>query len=117
MAVTDDTGAVVERYEYDDYGAPQIMDPAGSPRSSSVASIWHLFNGRRYDTETGLYYYRTRYMDPAAGRFTTRDTIGIWGDPFNLGNGYAYVGNNPWTWVDPWGLDVRGSGGIGTAGY
>jgi hypothetical protein len=27
-----------------------------------------------------LYWYRTRYLDPIAGRFTTRDTIGIWGE-------------------------------------
>ncbi len=26
----------------------------------------------RYDPETGLYYYRTRYLDPLTGRFTTR---------------------------------------------
>jgi RHS repeat-associated protein len=58
----------------------------------------------RFDNETGWYYYRTRYMDPFTGRFTTRDTIGIWGDPFNVGNGYTYVNNNPWTKLDPFGL-------------
>ena len=30
MAVTDDAGAVVERYEYDDYGTPMVMDAAGN---------------------------------------------------------------------------------------
>lgn len=44
-------------------------------------------------------------MDPSVGRFTTRDTIGIWGDPSNLGNSYTYVGNNPQTFVDPFGLE------------
>jgi hypothetical protein len=29
--------------------------------------------------------------------------LGIWGDPSNLGNGYTYVGNNPWSYLDPWG--------------
>lgn len=48
----------------------------------------------------GWNYYRTRYMDPKAGRFTTRDTIGIWGDPAEMGNGFSYVGNNPATYVD-----------------
>jgi len=41
---------------------------------------------------------------PIAGRFTTRDVIGIWGDLLNLGSGYTYVGNNPLTYVDPSGL-------------
>jgi len=40
-----------------------------------------------------------------AGRFTSRDTIGIWGDPQGVGNGLAYVGNNPWKWFDPLGLE------------
>ncbi|MCK4340748.1 MAG: RHS repeat-associated core domain-containing protein [Phycisphaerae bacterium] len=65
----------------------------------------YLFTGRRYDPETGWYYYRTRYLDPVAGRFTTRDAIGLWGDPLNLGNGYTLVGNNPLTRLDPFGLD------------
>ncbi|MBW8017968.1 MAG: RHS repeat protein, partial [Planctomycetes bacterium] len=98
MAVTDSAGAVVERYEYGDYGEPDfILTTAGVDNP-------YLFNGRRYDDETGLYYYRTRYLDPKAGRFVSRDTIGIWGDASNLGNGSAYVGNNPWTNTDPMGL-------------
>jgi hypothetical protein len=46
-------------------------------------------------------------MDPEIGRFISRDTIGLWGDPNNLGNGQAYVGNNPWTGLDPYGEDGR----------
>ncbi|MBN1342917.1 MAG: hypothetical protein JXQ73_09575, partial [Phycisphaerae bacterium] len=34
-------------------------------------------------------------------RFTSRDSIGIWGDEGNLGNAFAYVGSNPWTRLDP----------------
>ncbi|MCP4592167.1 MAG: RHS repeat protein, partial [bacterium] len=105
MAVTDATGAVVERYEYQDYGQP--IDPvtlapiAGDP---SPIGNPYLFTGRRYDPETAWYYYRTRYLDPIAGRFTTRDTIGVWGDPLNLGNEYTYAGNNPVSYRDPYGL-------------
>lgn len=104
MAVTDATGAVVERYEYNDYGQPLIFDNSGTSRTASAIGNSLMFTGRAYDAETGLYYYRTRYYDPILGRFTTRDTIGAWGDPTNLGNGYAYVGNNPWTMTDPMGL-------------
>ena len=114
MAVTDSAGSVVERYEYDDYGTPTIMDAAdnaltlsdGTPLTSSPIANPYLFTGRRYDPEFGWYNYRTRYLDPAAGRFTTRDVIGIWGDPMEFGNGYAYVGNNPLVWLDPYGESI-----------
>jgi len=71
-----------------------------------------LFTGRRYDAETGLYYYRTRYLDSAAGRFITRDTIGIWGDPEELGNGYTYVANRPSSATDPSGSLIATAHGV-----
>ncbi|MBW8040906.1 MAG: hypothetical protein FVQ85_13000 [Planctomycetes bacterium] len=110
MAVSDSAGNVVERYEYGDYGKPEFFDFFGGPLPGSAIANPYLFNGRRYDQETGLYYYRTRYMDPAAGRFTSRDTLGIWGDSANLGNGSTYAGNNPWSNLNPFGQKT--SGGI-----
>ena len=104
MAVTDEAGAVVERYEYGDYGEPVFLDPVGVERGQSAVGNPYVFTGRRFDEETGFLYYRTRYLDPTVGRFKTRDTIGIWGDPDNFGNGYTYVGNDPPSQVDPLGL-------------
>jgi RHS repeat-associated protein len=109
MAVTNANGLVVERYEYLDYGEPSFFDSSGSPIGDSAIGNPYLFTGRRYDPESGLYYYRTRYLDPVAGRFTSRDTIGIWGDLGNLGNGTAYVGNRSPTDNDPsgrWGEHI-----------
>jgi RHS repeat-associated protein len=104
MAVTDAAGNAIERYEYGDYGRPQFFSGAGAPLVQSLVGNPYAFSGRRYDQESGLYYFRTRYLDPAAGRFLSRDPIGIWGDRENLGNASAYVGNNPWTNTDPLGL-------------
>ena len=103
-AVSDAAGSVVERYRYGDYGQPTITDAAGSRRAASAIGNPYLFTGRRYDDESGLYYYRTRYLDPRAGRFTTRDPIGIWADTLNRGNALAYAGSNPLSNLDPTGL-------------
>jgi RHS repeat-associated protein len=108
VALVDEAGTVVERYDYDDFGTPYFYDGQGNPRAGSAYANRVLFTGRTWEAASGLYYYRTRWYDPKAGRFTSRDSIGLWGDEANLGNGYAYVGNNPWTWVDPWGEEPFG---------
>jgi len=109
VALTDATGNVVERYEYDDYGRPvnavTLSPIAGNP-SASLINNPLLFNGRRYDVETGWYDYRTRYLDPRAGRFITRDTIGIWGDSADKGNGTNALAVNPTSFLDPYGDKV-----------
>jgi RHS repeat-associated protein len=93
--VTDTNGNVVEQYRYSDYGAPSFFDGSGAPLAGTQITNNTLYTGRRFDTETSLYYYRTRYLDPNAGRFITRDSIGIWGDSTALGNGFTYCGNSP----------------------
>lgn len=93
--MTDDHGAVGERYTYEAYGKTTITDGGGVPRSQTAISNPLLFTGRRLDNETGFYYFRNRYLNPIEGRFIQRDPIGTWVDRVNLGNAYAYVGNNP----------------------
>ncbi len=109
VALTDSTGAVVERYGYGNFGRPTVYDANWNTRTATAYGNSYLFTGRRYDPETGLYWYWTRYYDPRAGRFTSRDSIGIWGDLLNIGNGLTYVGNNPWSLVDPMGLCAENS--------
>lgn len=50
--------------------------------------------------ETGLHYNWHRHYDPAIGRFTQPDPIGLIDGP----NRYAYVKNDPMQLVDPTGL-------------
>jgi RHS repeat-associated protein len=104
-AVSDATGSVVERYDYADYGQPSFYSASGTSIGASAIANAFLFNGHRYDPETGYYNFRTRYLEPSAGRFVNRDTIGVWGDAANLGNAFAFVANNPATMLDPFGTD------------
>jgi RHS repeat-associated protein len=91
IALSDVNSLIVERYSYDVFGEPNRTSDVNNP---------YLFTGRRYDEETGLYYYRARYYDYYIGRFLQTDPVG-YDDGLNL---YIYVGNNPLEWVDPWGL-------------
>ena len=78
---------------------------------SDIASATHIGNlnpfryrGYYYDTETGLYFLKTRYYDPEIGRFITIDDISyIDPETINGLNLYAYCGNNPVMDIDPTG--------------
>jgi RHS repeat-associated protein len=118
--LTNPAGLLKEAYQYDAYGGHRVFTPGANaavdfggddvvvPGSSCVAffacavSNPFRFTGRRFDVGD-LYDFRTRNLSPHLGRFLSRDTIGVWGDPGNFGNGYAYAGNNPGTAVDPFG--------------
>ena len=61
----------------------------------------HHYTGQRWDSGTGLYWYRSRWYDPTLARFIQPDTlVPNPGDPQSL-NRYSYVGNNPVRFRDP----------------
>lgn len=92
VAMTDATGAVVDKYSYGIYG-----------ESNSLSGNPYRFTGRRLDPETGLYYNRARYYSASLGRFMQNDPIGYAGGD----NLYAYVLNDPVDLTDPSGLDTQ----------
>jgi RHS repeat-associated protein len=99
-AITGENGDLVERVSYDTFGKPSFTDAASQPLTSSSIGNDILFQGRRYDKETNLYYYRARYYDPIMGRFLQTDPMG-YRDSMNLYQGFNM---NPINFLDPWGL-------------
>lgn len=98
--ITGATGELVERYEYDVYGEVAIFDGNNNPLATSAIGNPYLFTGRRFDPESGNYYYRARIYSPSLGRFLSMDPLGLAAGDYNL---YRYVFNNPVNFVDPTG--------------
>jgi len=94
VALSNSNGDSCQSYEYSAYGQVAASDP------NFIANPY-MFTGRRFDIETGLYYYRARYYNPHIGRFMQTDPVG-YDDGINW---YAYCGNNPVGRIDPSGLD------------
>ena len=72
------------------------------PRSVAINSLVNrfTFHGRPVDVETGLYYFRNRYLDPELGRFVTTDPLGFQDGPSQ----YQFAGYSPFNFGDPYGL-------------
>ena len=76
------------------------LDP--TEHTESFVKNTSLFQGRTLDPETGLYYFRARYLQPELGRFLQGDPMGF-KDSMNL---YQSFGNNPVNFSDPMGEAV-----------
>ena len=98
-AIVDESGNIVESYDYNAFGLMKIYDASGTVISHSAVDNIITYTGRHYDVESGMYHYRNRIYSPKLGRFLQRDPKG-YVDGMNL---YAYVRNNPLKSLDPMG--------------
>jgi RHS repeat-associated protein len=93
LALADSSGALNTSYTYEPFGNTTVGGSNPNP---------YQFTGRENDG-TGLYFYRARYYSPTFQRFIAQDPSGfVRGGP----NVYAYVSNNPLSFLDPFGLQA-----------
>ena len=114
-ALTDVVQRIVEGYQYDAYGQQTVFeagddgivtfgddDIISSEFADSAVGNPFLFTGRRYDAESGNYFYRARMYSTQMGRFLQRDPLGYI-DGLNI---YQYVHSNPANVRDPHGTNA-----------
>jgi len=103
VQTTNSSGTVVKNYSFDSFGNDIGTTQSGG--SGSTDGNPFRFAGEYFDVESGTYYLRARYYQPATGRFLTEDTH--W-SPSNM-----IYGDNPVKWNeriadpnDPLGLNA-----------
>ena len=91
--LSDSEGVITDTYVYDAWG--NLISTTGNTVNN------YLYCGEQFDSTTGLYYLRARYMDPATGTFISMDTYqGSIFEPVSL-HKYLYANANPVTYSDP----------------
>ena len=92
-ALANESGKLTDTYTYDAFG--NLLNSTGTTANS------YRYCGEQFDSTTGLYYLRARYMDTNTGRFISQDTYaGSTADPISL-HKYLYANSNPINNNDP----------------
>ena len=88
------TGTEAAAYTYDAWG--RVLTSTGD-----LADVNPLrYRGYFYDTETSLYYLKSRYYDPEVCRFINPDAFASTGQGIIGTNMFAYCGNDPINYFD-----------------
>jgi RHS repeat-associated protein len=69
-ALTDQTGAVTDTYDYDAFG--NVIHSTGTTPNN------YLFSCEQFDPDLHLYYNRARYLNTSTGRFWNMEELMVW---------------------------------------
>ena len=87
--------------------------PYGAFHTTAGGNPTYTFTGKPWESEIGQYYFPYRYYSPDAGRWLTRDPLGMVDGP----NLYVYVRGSAVNYSDPLGQSAWGvaacAGGLG----
>ena len=100
LFLTDDSGAITDRYASTPFGRP-----AGQTGTTENPFVFLGAYGVMREGESGLHFARARYYDAAAARFVTPDAVKSI-DP-QLINPYQYARANPLLYADLTGMDAK----------
>ena len=96
---------VVCKYTYDAWGKILSVKDGSGNDLTTAGHIGNLnplrYRGYYYDSETGLYYLRSRYYDPVICRFVNADGYVSTGQRMLGYNMFSYCENNPISRIDP----------------
>ena len=96
IALIDGEGNTVVKYTYDSWG--KVLGITGNLADTVGVQNPFRYRGYYYDSETGMYYLRSRYYDPELRRLISSDempTIQMSLDSLHNRNLYAYCNENP----------------------
>jgi RHS repeat-associated protein len=91
VAITDESRTVIQRSEYEPYGA--VLNRAHDDRPG--------YTGHVADAATGLVQMQQRYFWPEGGIFLSVDAVTPFENPVGQFHRYRYANNNPYTFTDP----------------
>ena len=92
--ITDDKGNITQYDVYLPYGELLVDE------HSSSEDMPYKFNGKEMDSETGLYYYGARYMNPVTSLWYGVDPLT---EDYENISSYLYCHANPLVMIDPTG--------------
>ena len=93
------SGTLVGSYTYDAWG--RVTENATSADTENITETNPIrYRGYYYDTETRLYYLKSRYYDPAVKRFLNVDGLVSTSIEDAAKNMFAYCTNNPVFYAD-----------------
>jgi RHS repeat-associated protein len=106
-SVADVTSSAGTSLTWDEYYPYGIVRQAGTGAGAPAAQPF-MFAGEQLDAVTGFYHLRARQYDPTIGRFLSVDPAAArMRDPYV--SSYVYVKDDPASFVDPSGRDVKGT--------